>query len=104
MGRDFPIHQTTGFIAQACCTRSLTPARNWASGYVCCYVPALRVFGGLNPPIGPAGLGASLVSGSLRRPKLESCSESAAWPSVADGGSPPKRRVFRGCPQCSVSA
>ncbi len=38
---------TTGFIAQAGFTHSLTPARNCTFGCSYCYVPTMRIFGGL---------------------------------------------------------
>jgi DNA repair photolyase len=56
VARDLPIYEaksrsilsrTSGFIAQAGFTHSLTPARNCTYGCVYCYVPTLRVFGGL---------------------------------------------------------
>jgi DNA repair photolyase len=56
LGREFPIFEgearsilsaTSGFIAQAGFTHSLTPARNCTYGCVYCYVPTLHVFGGL---------------------------------------------------------
>lgn len=37
----------TGFIAEAGFTHSLTPARNCTFGCTYCYVPTMRVFGGL---------------------------------------------------------
>jgi DNA repair photolyase len=40
---------TTGFIAQAGFTHSLTPARNCTFGCTYCYVPTLSVYGGLKP-------------------------------------------------------
>jgi DNA repair photolyase len=40
---------TTGFIAQAGFTHSLTPARNCTFGCSYCYVPTMRIFGGLRP-------------------------------------------------------
>jgi DNA repair photolyase len=40
---------TSGFIAAAGFTHSLTPARNCTYGCTYCYVPTLRVFGGLKP-------------------------------------------------------
>ena len=40
---------TAGFIAQAGFTHSLTPARNCTFGCSYCYVPTMRVFGGLKP-------------------------------------------------------
>jgi DNA repair photolyase len=52
----FPIHRgevssilspTTGFIAQAGFTHSLTPARNCTFGCTYCYVPTMRIYGGL---------------------------------------------------------
>ena len=39
--------KTTGFIATAGFTHSLTPARNCTYGCTYCYVPTLRVYGGL---------------------------------------------------------
>ena len=56
MGRELPIFhgearsilsKTTGFIAEAGFTHSLTPARNCTYGCVYCYVPTMHVFGGL---------------------------------------------------------
>lgn len=43
------LSRTTGFIAQAGFTHSLTPARNCTYGCTYCYVPTLRIFGGLTP-------------------------------------------------------
>ena len=40
---------TTGFIAEAGFTHSLTPARNCTYGCLYCYVPTMRVQGGLKP-------------------------------------------------------
>jgi DNA repair photolyase len=40
---------TSGFIAQAGFTHSLTPARNCTFGCSYCYVPTMGVFGGLKP-------------------------------------------------------
>ena len=40
---------TTGFIAQAGFTHSLTPARNCTFGCTYCYVPSLGIYGGLKP-------------------------------------------------------
>jgi DNA repair photolyase len=40
---------TTGFIAQAGFTHSLTPARNCTFGCSYCYVPSMGIFGGLKP-------------------------------------------------------
>ncbi len=40
---------TSGFIAQAGFTHSLTPARNCTFGCTYCYVPTMRVQGGLRP-------------------------------------------------------
>ena len=40
---------TTGFIAAAGFTHSLTPARNCTFGCTYCYVPTLRIQGGLKP-------------------------------------------------------
>ena len=41
--------RTSGFIAQAGFTHSLTPARNCTFGCTYCYVPTMRVQGGLQP-------------------------------------------------------
>jgi len=43
------LSQTTGFIRDAGFTHSLTPARNCTFGCTYCYVPTMRVFGGLKP-------------------------------------------------------
>jgi DNA repair photolyase len=40
---------TTGFIAEAGFTHSLTPARNCTFGCTYCYVPTMRIYGGLQP-------------------------------------------------------
>jgi DNA repair photolyase len=40
---------TTGFIAEAGFTHSLTPARNCTFGCTYCYVPSMRLYGGLKP-------------------------------------------------------
>ena len=40
---------TTGFIAEAGFTHSLTPARNCTFGCSYCYVPTMGVYGGLKP-------------------------------------------------------
>lgn len=40
---------TTGFIAQAGFTHSLTPARNCTFGCTYCYVPTMRIYAGLKP-------------------------------------------------------
>jgi DNA repair photolyase len=40
---------TTGFIAEAGFTHSLTPARNCTYGCTYCYVPTLGIYGGLKP-------------------------------------------------------
>jgi len=40
---------TTGFIAEAGFTHSLTPARNCTFGCSYCYVPSMRIYGGLKP-------------------------------------------------------
>lgn len=40
---------TTGFIAEAGFTHSLTPARNCTFGCTYCYVPTMRIHGGLKP-------------------------------------------------------
>ncbi len=58
MSAGFPVFQTqarsilsptTGFIAAAGFTHSLTPARNCTFGCTYCYVPTLRIYGGLKP-------------------------------------------------------
>ena len=41
--------KTSGFIAEAGFSHSLTPARNCTFGCTYCYVPTLRVYGGLKP-------------------------------------------------------
>ncbi len=41
--------KTSGFIAEAGFTHSLTPARNCTFGCTYCYVPTLGVYGGLKP-------------------------------------------------------
>jgi DNA repair photolyase len=41
--------KTSGFIAEAGFTHSLTPARNCTFGCTYCYVPTLRIYGGLKP-------------------------------------------------------
>lgn len=41
------LSETSGFIAQAGFTHSLTPARNCTYGCTYCYVPTMRVYGGL---------------------------------------------------------
>ncbi len=43
------LSRTTGFIAQAGFTHSLTPARNCTFGCSYCYVPTMRIYGGLKP-------------------------------------------------------
>jgi DNA repair photolyase len=40
---------TCGFIAEAGFTHSLTPARNCTFGCSYCYVPTMRIYGGLKP-------------------------------------------------------
>ncbi len=40
---------TSGFIAQAGFTHSLTPARNCTFACTYCYVPTMRIYGGLKP-------------------------------------------------------
>jgi len=40
---------TTGFIAEAGFTHSMTPARNCTFGCSYCYVPTMRIYGGLKP-------------------------------------------------------
>src|SRR3954470_20971653 len=44
------LSSTTGFIAEAGFTHSLTPARNCTYGCTYCYVPTMRIYGGLKPP------------------------------------------------------
>ena len=41
--------KTSGFIAQAGFTHSLSPARNCTFGCIYCYVPTMRIQGGLRP-------------------------------------------------------
>ena len=57
-GRSLPVYRgrarsilsrTTGFIKRAGFTHSLTPARNCIYGCSYCYVPTLRIYGGLKP-------------------------------------------------------
>lgn len=43
------LSRTTGFIAEAGFTHSLTPARNCTYGCSYCYVPTMRIYGGLQP-------------------------------------------------------
>ena len=43
------LSRTSGYIAEAGFTHSLTPARNCTFGCTYCYVPTLRVQGGLKP-------------------------------------------------------
>ena len=43
------LSRTSGFIAQAGFTHSLTPARNCTFGCSYCYVPTMRIQGGLKP-------------------------------------------------------
>jgi DNA repair photolyase len=43
------LSKTTGFIAEAGFTHSLTPARNCTFGCSYCYVPTMRIYGGLKP-------------------------------------------------------
>src|SRR5438477_5984807 len=40
---------TSGFIAEAGFTHSLTPARNCTFGCTYCYVPTMGIYGGLKP-------------------------------------------------------
>lgn len=40
---------TSGYIAEAGFTHSLTPARNCTFGCTYCYVPTMRIYGGLKP-------------------------------------------------------
>src|ERR1700692_1109218 len=41
--------RTSGFIAEAGFTHSLTPARNCTFGCTYCYVPTMGIYGGLKP-------------------------------------------------------
>src|SRR5271168_4542587 len=43
------LSRTSGFIAEAGFTHSLTPARNCTFGCTYCYVPTLGIYGGLKP-------------------------------------------------------
>src|SRR5205085_2465215 len=43
------LSKTSGFIAEAGFTHSLTPARNCTLGCTYCYVPTLGIYGGLKP-------------------------------------------------------
>lgn len=43
------LSQTSGFLAEAGFTHSLTPARNCVYGCSYCYVPTLGIYGGLKP-------------------------------------------------------
>lgn len=43
------LSRTTGFIAQAGFSHSLTPARNCTFGCTYCYVPTMRIYAGLRP-------------------------------------------------------
>jgi DNA repair photolyase len=43
------LSETTGFIAQAGFTHSLSPARNCGFACTYCYVPTMRIYGGLKP-------------------------------------------------------
>src|SRR5579863_4314452 len=43
------LSKTTGFIAEAGFTHSLTPARNCTFGCSYCYVPTMGIYGGLKP-------------------------------------------------------
>lgn len=43
------LSKTSGFIAEAGFTHSLTPARNCTFGCTYCYVPTLGIYGGLKP-------------------------------------------------------
>lgn len=43
------LSETSGFIAQAGFSHSLTPARNCTYGCTYCYVPTMRIYGGLKP-------------------------------------------------------
>lgn len=43
------LSETSGFIAESGFTHSLTPARNCTFGCSYCYVPTMRIYGGLKP-------------------------------------------------------
>jgi DNA repair photolyase len=43
------LSETSGFIAQAGFTHSVTPARNCGFACTYCYVPTMRIYGGLKP-------------------------------------------------------
>lgn len=43
------LSRTSGYIAEAGFTHSLTPARNCTFGCTYCYVPTLGIYGGLKP-------------------------------------------------------
>lgn len=43
------LSSTTGYLAAAGFTHSLTPARNCTFGCTYCYVPTMRIYGGLKP-------------------------------------------------------
>ncbi len=43
------LSKTSGFIAEAGFTHSLTPARNCTFGCTYCYVPTMGIYGGLKP-------------------------------------------------------
>lgn len=43
------LNPTSGYIAAAGFTHSLTPARNCTFGCTYCYVPTMRIYGGLQP-------------------------------------------------------
>lgn len=43
------LSSTTGYLAEAGFTHSLTPARNCTFGCTYCYVPTMRIYGGLKP-------------------------------------------------------
>src|SRR5277367_2421829 len=49
MGAKSILSSTSGFIAEAGFTHSLTPARNCTFGCTYCYVPTLGIYGGLKP-------------------------------------------------------
>ena len=44
------LSETSGFIAQAGFSHSLSPARNCTFGCTYCYVPTMGIYGGLKPP------------------------------------------------------
>ncbi|MDA1312463.1 MAG: hypothetical protein O2968_03920 [Acidobacteria bacterium] len=76
------LSRTSGFIAQAGFTHSLNPARNCTFGCTYCYVPTLRIQGGLRPEDWRdwgrfttfKDNAASLLTGALRPHQIIYCS------------------------------